>query len=151
MNKAFVREPDQETRVFCPQCGSVGTQVGAITLDRHVRPEVRMRLKQEAWYCSSGNCTTAYFNHLGVTVLISELQTTVYPHDSAASLCACFPFAFDQIIADADDRSPLRIRELYRLSQTPDARCGELAIDGQCCMKEIQRHYFRLLSSAPPL
>ena len=43
MNKAFVREPDSDGRVFCPRCGALGLVVGAEPMDTHVRPESRAK------------------------------------------------------------------------------------------------------------
>ncbi len=38
MNKAFVRESDQDVR-HCPFCGSLGQAVERITLDAWLKPE----------------------------------------------------------------------------------------------------------------
>ena len=50
----------------------------------------------------------------------------------------------EEIEADAQESVLHRIRELYAKSRTPEARCSQLAPDGQCCLTEIQRIYFRL-------
>jgi hypothetical protein len=49
-----------------------------------------------------------------------------------------------EIEADAQESVPVRIRELYAKSKSSEARCSQLAPDGQCCLTEIQRLYFRL-------
>ncbi len=146
MNKAFMREPDADVRVCCPRCGSPGTEVTAGPLNTHIRPESRSKLQDIAWYCSLVTCPVAYFNQFEAVVEIAELKSPIYPYDIDAPLCACFGMGYDDVEDDVDDGEPLRIRELLRRSQTPDAQCQTLAADGQCCMKEIQKLYFKLRS-----
>lgn len=147
MNKAFMKEPEQETRVFCPRCGNPAVEVSAAVLDRHISPPARSRLKDRGWYCGVSSCDVAYFIEHGSVVLISDLAHPVFPYDATASMCSCFPFFWEDLEDDVQDKIPARIRALYQKSQSEAARCSELAPDGQCCLKEIQKHYFRLKSS----
>ena len=144
MNKAFVREPDADTRVLCPRCGTGGTPVGSGPLDTHLRPEARTRMQDAAWYCSHSSCEVAYFNLFELTVMLSELQAAVYPYDVDAPICACFGFRYDDVEADIRDGQPIRIRKLLARSQSPEARCQTLAVDGQCCIREVQKLYMKL-------
>ncbi len=144
MNKAFVREPDADARVLCPCCGSPGTPVGNGPLTAHVRPDARARLKDSAWCCGHVECDVAYFNMFEATVSVAELMAPVYPYDIDASICACFGFRYDDVEADLQDGQPTRIRQLLAQSQSLEARCQSLALDGQCCMKEVQRLYMKL-------
>jgi hypothetical protein len=50
----------------------------------------------------------------------------------------------EEIEADAREEKPVRIRALLAKSQSEEARCSELAANGQCCLREIQRLYMRL-------
>lgn len=144
MNKAFMKEPEQETRVFCPQCGNPAAEVTRAVLDRHISAAARGRLKDRGWYCGVQACDVAYFVEHGAIVFISELAHPVFPYDAKASLCSCFPFFWEDLELDLQDQIPTRIRALYKKSQSEDAHCSELAPDGQCCLKEIQKQYFRL-------
>ena len=144
MNKAFVREPDADTRVLCPRCGTVGISVGSGPLDTHIRPDARARMQDAAWYCSHPSCEVAYFNLFELTVTLSELQAPVYPYDVDAPICGCFGFGYDDVEADARDGQPIRIRKLLARSQSPEARCQTLAVDGQCCIRMVQKLYMQL-------
>ncbi|SFI00905.1 hypothetical protein [Planctomicrobium piriforme] len=144
MNKAFVREPDDDGRAFCPRCGALGTPVTSGPLDQHVVAAARSRLGASAWFCAYPPCEVAYFDAFDSVVLVSELQHPVYPKDTDASLCACFGFSLEDIQDDVDSPTPVRIRELLAKSQSPEARCQTLAPDGRCCMAEIKRLYMKL-------
>lgn len=145
MNKAFVREPDADDKVYCPRCGGLGTYVVSSALDTHIRTEFRDRISREAWYCGTVRCDVIYFNQFEQIILLDELKSSaVYPYDPTASMCACFEFSEEAIHADIDDGHPARIRELLARSKTPEARCASLALDGQCCLREVQRLFMKL-------
>ena len=146
MNKAFIKESDGLEEIRCPGCESVGVAVGNATLNHHIRPEFRAALGDQAWFCRYAGCPVAYFNNWAGQALVTQLRGPVYPKSPDAPLCSCFPFSIEEIEADAREPVPRRIRELYALSQTPEARCSQLSPDGQCCLTEIQRLYFRFKS-----
>jgi hypothetical protein len=144
MNKAFVREPEDDGRAYCPRCRSLGLAVEAGPLDTHIRPEFRSKLREAAWFCNFPRCDVAYFNDFDVIVRIDELNAPVYPKDAHAPLCACFGFSYDDVLADVDDSTPTRIRALLAKSKSPEARCRTVAADGRCCMTAVQELYFKL-------
>lgn len=146
MNKAFVREPDADARVLCPRCGSVGHNVGNGPIELYVPPALQDQMRNAAWYCSNAACEVVYYNMFEQTVRASELMASAYPYDSEASVCACFGFTLQDIEADADEAEPLRIRALLARSQSAEARCQAVAVDGRCCMREVQRLYMKLKS-----
>ena len=146
MNKAFVREPEFDGRAYCPRCGSLGTPVSKAALDHHVQQRSRSRMGDSAWFCSFARCDVVYFDLLECFVTVSELQSTVYPKDAAAPICACFGFTLEDIEADVRQGTPTRIRELLAKSKSDDAQCHTLAADGRCCMREVQRLYMRRIS-----
>jgi len=144
MNKAFVREPDADGRVLCPRCGTPGTAVGTGPLDTHVQASLRSRMGDSASYCSHTACEVAYFNMFEQCVLVNDLRSPVYPYDIDAPICACFGLTWDDVDADARDDAPLRIRQLLTKSKSSEARCQLLAVDGQCCIREVQQLYMKL-------
>jgi hypothetical protein len=144
MNKAFVREPEFDGRMHCPHCGALGVAVGTGPLDTHIRPDSRIKLGDAAWHCPYRQCEVAYYNQFEMVVMHSELRGPVYPKDLDAPLCACFGFSYDEVAADVRDGVPLRIRELLEKSKSKAASCQTLAVDGQCCMREIQKLYTQL-------
>jgi hypothetical protein len=147
MNKAFVREPEFDGRAYCPHCGSLGIEVNNATLDRHVQEQSRSRLGDSAWFCEYARCDVVYFDLFEQFVAVDQLQSTVYPKDPAAPICACFGFTLEDIEADVGDGTPTRIRELLAKSKSDDAQCLTLAADGRCCMREVQRLYMRRISN----
>jgi Zinc binding domain len=144
VNKAFVREPEDDGRGYCPRCRSLGIAVGPGPLDTHVRPESRGQLLDAAWFCGYPHCEVAYFNQFDAVVAVDELHAPVYPKDPDAPICACFGLAYDDVEADVRDGAPTRIRTLLARSKSPEARCATLAADGRCCMGAVQELYMRL-------
>ena len=128
----------------CPRCRSLGIAVGPGPLDTHVRPEVRGRLLDAAWFCAYPHCEVAYFNQFDTVVAVDELPAPVYPKDPDAPICACFGLTYDDVEADVRDGVPTRIRALLNKSKSPEARCATLAADGRCCMGAVQELYMRL-------
>ena len=149
MNKAFVREPDADARVTCPRCGSVGNTVGNGPIELYVPPGLRDQMRNAAWCCSNSACEVVYYNMFEQTVRASDLVTPVYPYDPDAPICACFGFTLQDVEAEADEAQPLRIRALLARSQSSEARCQAVAVDGCCCVREVQRLYMKLKSSRP--
>jgi Zinc binding domain len=148
MNKAFVREPEDDGRAYCPRCGTLGRPVDRGPLDSHIRPESRSKMQDAAWFCGFGRCDVAYFNLFGGVVLMDELNAPIYPYDLNAPLCACFGLTYDDVEADVRDGKPARIRELLARSKSNEARCHTLAADGTSCIGAVQELYMRLRSQA---
>jgi hypothetical protein len=146
MNKAFVREPEDDGRAYCPRCRSLGIAVEAGPLDSHIRPKFRAKVSDYAWYCNYQHCDVAYFNQFEAVVAVEELNAPVYPKDLDAPICACFGFTYDEVAADAQEDTPIRIRELLAKSKSPEANCRTLAADGRCCMTAVQALYMKLRS-----
>ena len=146
MNKAFVREPEDDGREYCPRCKSLGIEVGPGPLDTHIEAKARGKLRNEAWFCNFPRCDVAYFNQFEAVVTVDELQGPVYPKDANAPICACFGFTYDEVLADVDEPTPTRIRALLAKSKSPDANCATLAADGRCCMAAVQELYMKLRS-----
>jgi hypothetical protein len=148
MNKAFIREPDDDGRAYCPRCKSLGVPVESGPLDMHIRTESRGKMRDAAWYCGFPRCNVAYFNQFDVVVTMDELNAPVYPYDANAPICACFGLTYDDVEADVREGTPTRIRELLVRSKSPDAHCRLLAADGRCCMSAVQELYLRLRSQS---
>lgn len=148
MNKAFVREPEDDGRAYCARCGALGRPVESGPLDTHIRPEARHKMTDAAWFCGFPRCDVAYFNLFGAVVLMDELNAPVYPYDPNAPICACFGLTYDDVEADIRDGQPTRVRDLLAKSKSPEARCHVLAADGNCCMGAVQELYMRLRSQA---
>lgn len=144
MNKAFVREPEDDGRAYCPRCKSLAVEIGPEPLDTHIRTEFRGKLRDTAWFCNYAQCDVAYFNQFDAFVTVNELNAPVYPKDASAPICACFGFTYDDVVADAEAEKPLRIRELLAKSKSPEARCRSAAADGRCCMTAVQELYMKL-------
>jgi Zinc binding domain len=144
MNKAFVREPEDDGRAYCPRCGNLGIAVGVEPLDRYIQPAARAKMRDMAWFCNFPRCEVAYFNQFESLVFVYELNFPVYPKDFDAPLCACFGFSYADVEAEARAEKPLRIRELLAKSKSSEAHCQSLAADGRCCMAAVQELYIKL-------
>lgn len=143
MNKAFLREPDEPDVLHCPRCGAIGQPVGPAVIAAHLRAGERNPLNASSCFCPGGSCEVAYFDSFGQTIAAATLNRAVYPKHPDAPVCACFRLKAIDIEADAEAGNPAGIRELIRLSQTPRARCAELAAGGICCVPEVQRIYLK--------
>jgi bacterioferritin-associated ferredoxin len=144
MNKAFVREPEDDGRAYCPRCRSLGQPVGPGPLDTHIQTQARAKMHDAAWYCGYQHCNVAYFNEFDAVVTVDELKSPVYPNGLDAPICACFGLTYDDIEADIREGTPTRIRELLAKSKTAAARCETLAPNGRCCIGTIQELYMKL-------
>jgi hypothetical protein len=147
MNKAFVREPDDDGRQLCPRCGSSGVPVGAAALDTHIRPASRPKMLHDAWFCSFPRCNVAYFNQFDAIVTTDELLRPVYPKEPDAPICACFGLTYDDVAADLAEGAPTRVRQLLERAKSSEARCEALAADGRSCIGAVQELYMKLRSA----
>ncbi len=148
MNKAFVREPEQDGRAYCPRCGTLGVAVNSTTLDRHVDSESRTSVGDSAWFCDFARCDVVYFDLFERAVEVGGLKGSVYPKDIDAPICACFGFTLDDVDADVRQGQPTGIRELLAKSESSEAQCQAQAADGRCCMPVVQRLYVRRLAES---
>ena len=99
-----------------------------------------------AWFCGFSTCDVAYFDLFESIVAVDELQSAVYPKEADAPICACFDFTLEDIEADVREGTPTRIRDLLAKSKSSDAHCHTLAVDGRCCISEVQRLYMKQIS-----
>ncbi len=146
MNKAFIREPEDDGRAYCPRCGNLGLPVNSGPLDTHIKPESRAKMLDAEWFCNFYRCDVAYFNQFGSIVLMDELRAPVYPYDANAPICACFGLTYDDVEADTNEAVPTRIRAVVAKSKAGEAACHRLAADGRSCLGALQELYMRLKS-----
>jgi len=106
-----------------------------------MRPALRSRLEETAWFCAFARCDVAYFDLFERLVTIDHLRSPVYPKDVDAPVCACFGFSLDDIEDDVRQGTPTGIRNLLARSKSDEAHCRVLAADGRCCLREVQRLY----------
>jgi hypothetical protein len=142
MNKAFVRELETEIR-HCPRCGSLGQPVGESALSHWLPADAREELGDRAMFCPLPSCPVAYFDQFERMVPADRLLRPAWPKSMDAALCACFGLTADEIDADIDEGGVARVRSIVERSKTPEARCQTLAANGQCCVAEVQRYYFK--------
>lgn len=146
MNKAFLREPDDNGDRNCPKCGSLGVPVSSDVLTRQIQPSARSDLSDTAFFCPFARCEVAYFDLFERTAPVDRLNAPVWPKDSDALLCACFGLTANDIEDDLSEGKPTRVRVLLERAKTPAAQCAALAADGRCCVAEVQRYYLRRMN-----
>ncbi len=142
MNKAFVRESESDVR-HCPFCGSLGQAVEKTTLDHWLRSDARGQIGDSAMFCSQPQCDAAYFDSFERVVTINQLVNLAYPKSEDAPICGCFGLTSADIEADIADGGVTRTRAAVERAKSPDARCVSLSANGQSCVTEIQRYYFK--------
>jgi hypothetical protein len=142
MNKAFVREPDHDVD-YCPRCGSKGEQVD-IEVVRSYLPEGKTpSLADPACFCPSPLCEVAYFDPFERFLLTSELNRPVYPKDPDAPICACFGLTRRDIEEDVREGVVTRVKAIIEKANSPEARCEQLAANGQPCVAYVQKYYMQ--------
>lgn len=144
MNKAFVKEIEDTGRRHCPACGSLGVGVRQETLVAHLRPEALAGLSSTGYFCPFENCDVVYFDDFERTATIGALVNPVFPKHPDAPLCACFGLTRDDIEQDVREGVVTRTRSVVERAKTAEARCHELAADGQPCVGAVQRCYMKL-------
>jgi hypothetical protein len=146
MNKAFVREPEDNGERSCPVCGSLGVPVGRETVAAHLAPDVVNGLGDAAFYCPFPRCGVAYFDLYERSVDVAAMLDSAYPKDPLAPLCRCFGLTTDDVEADVREGGVRRVRALVARSKTDEARCQLASPDGRCCVPEVQRYYMKVRS-----
>lgn len=141
MNKAFLREPDDNGQRFCPTCGSLGTAVSGDTWRAQVAEPGRIQLAEPAYFCSFARCDTVYFDEFERVVSTAELARGVYPKDPSAPLCGCFGLTCDDVDADVREGAATRVKALMARSKSPEANCRLRSPSGQCCMPEVLKYF----------
>lgn len=143
MNKAFVREPDQDA-IYCPDCGAAGVAVPEAVLARYIPADKRPRLGASCFFCETPTCAVAYFDTVEDSVTVGELAHPVYPKDPTAPICPCFGVGCDAIELDlAEGGVPHRTRDLVARAKSDEARCGQCSPSGRSCVADVQRYYIR--------
>ncbi len=143
MNKAFIREPDDNGERRCPRCDSIGIEVSDATISSHLAEDVRRELGDPSFYCPFPRCGVAYFDLFDRTVSVEALVDAAYPKDPTAPLCRCFGLTIADVESDIREGTVGRIRDVVERSRTAEARCHIASPDGRCCVPEVQRYYFR--------
>lgn len=149
MNKAFMREPDQ-TAERCPRCGAQGESVRSETLRFHLPKDQWGRVAETANFCPSPQCEVAYFDAFERFVLADELNRPVYPKDPTAPLCACFGLTREDVEADVREGGVIRTKAALEKAKSPEARCAQMAGNGQSCIAYVQKYYMLCRAEAKP-
>ena len=148
MNKAFVREPDQ-TADYCPRCDSKGEPVMTETLKTHLTEEQRGRITDPANFCPSPKCGVIYFDAFERVILAAALRHPVYPKDHGAPICACFGLTRLDIEQDVSEGVVTRVKAILEKAKSPEARCSQMAANGQPCVAYVQKYYMQCRGAKP--
>jgi hypothetical protein len=142
MNKAFVREPEQ-TADYCPRCGSKGEPVGRETIQAFLPEGKSPTVSDPANFCPMPQCEVAYFDAFERVLLTRDLNKPVYPKDPDAPICACFGLTRQDIEADVREGGVTRVKAIIEKAKSAEARCTQLAANGQSCVPAVQKYYFQ--------
>ena len=147
MNKAFVREPEH-TADYCPRCGSKGDVVGGQALKSYLTEEQRRGLASPVNFCPSPKCGVAYFDGLERVVVAAELARPVYPKDPTAPICACFGLTRQDVQQDVAEGVVTRTKAILEKAKSAQARCAQMAANGEPCVAYVQKYYMECRSRA---
>lgn len=148
MNKAFVREPDQ-TADYCPRCGSKGEPVTTETLKAYLTEEQRGLITDPANFCPSPKCGVAYFDAFERVIPAADLQRPVYPKNPDVPICACFGLTRRDIEQDVSEGVVTRVKAILEKAASPEARCSQMAANGQPCVSYVQKYYMQCRGAKP--
>ena len=148
MNKAFVREPDQMAE-YCPRCGSKGQQVGRETIQLYLPPGKAPPVADPANFCPSPHCEVVYFDAFERVIVVGELAKPVYPKDPDAPLCACFGLSRQDVEQDVREGVVTRVKAILEKAASPEARCAQMAANGQSCVAYVQKYYLQCRGAKP--
>ena len=144
MNKAFVREPDNDPTCPAPRgCGADGVPVSRRTVQANLATDSSRRLSETAFFCPTPGCKIAYFDALGAVVEASDLRTAVWPKDSRAPICPCFSVLERDLRKDAEAGSRDLVRSLVQRAESDQARCAECSPTGQSCVADVRRVFLK--------
>jgi hypothetical protein len=141
VNKAFVREPEDTGKHFCPKCATLGEPVGRATLAAHLKADELGSIAATGYFCPSPRCEVAYFDLFDRTVDLKALSAPVYPKDRDAPICGCFGLTEDDIEADLAAGSPARVRPHLERAKSAEAHCETAAANGVSCAAAVQKYY----------
>lgn len=146
MNKAFVREPEDTGKHYCPRCGALGEQVGLSTLESFVRADSLGTIAATAYFCPTSNCSVAYFDLFDRIVTTDALARAAYPKDRDAPVCGCFGLSEEDIEADLAEGAPTRVRAHLAKAKSSETRCETGAANGRSCLAAVQKYYISRLN-----
>lgn len=146
MNKAFVKESEDEMAAKCPVCHAIGLPVGAATLLEHVgRDEAAHLAAGSSHFCPNNTCDVAYFDLHGQRVETSHLRTRfwVKTGDESDVVCACLKVTAAEVVADGRRKDPSRVRKVLAHAQAHPHECAHKMPTGKPCTAEVQRLYLK--------
>jgi hypothetical protein len=149
MNKAFVREAEDDTAPKCPRCHAIGLPVGPHTLAVHLPENAGSALAGSSVnFCPNPTCDVAYFDANHQVAPVTLLRSRAWPKfdDLSAVLCPCLQVSAAEIVGDAQRGDPTRIRQMLSAAQSQPHRCTTARPDARPCSAEAQRLYLKNLA-----
>ncbi len=150
MNKAFVKEPEpEEPRCPLPEgCGGIGTSVALATVESQLRAGHGLSLPNNLYYCSSADCSLAYYNPYGFKIPAAMLIQQTYPKDLAGPICPCLGVTAEEIRREAEAGERAKVREVVQYCQSEKADCARRSPTGSSCESEVRRLFMRHFSGS---
>ena len=138
MNKAFVREPEDDGPRVLPALQNAGPP-GRLWPVRYAHPpRVPRKDAGRRLVLRVPALRSCLLQPLRRRSPDGRAQIAGLPHDPNTPICACFGLTYDDVEADVHDGTPTRIRELLAKSKSSEAQCHKLAADGICCMAQFK-------------
>jgi hypothetical protein len=125
----------------CPECGSVGTQVTAVTLKHMVKPVFLDAVDKPGFlFCSSPNCQTVYFHPDGEVFRRDQLRVCVGLKEVGGSvpLCYCFGFTQAMVAEEIRETGECTIPQLIAAEiKAGHCACEARNPQGTCCLGKV--------------
>lgn len=135
---------DATTTTACPECGTKGRKVEAVTLRSLLSEEAASRLNGTSYrFCKADGCDVVYYSEGNEERFVAaDLRVPVFQKSAEPSRFVCY--CFEHRVADIEDEVartgssvvPDRITEKCR--QGLD-RCEEMNPQGACCLGNVRQ------------
>lgn len=128
----------------CPQCHTDCKNVSVRTLYHQVRfPENQQLVADSYYFCSSRDCSTAYFSSTGFSIPKAHLVTQQALQDD--TLCYCFDISSAAYLAALQSHSADSIKNfVIQRTKLAECACEIRNPSGLCCLakfKQLEKEY----------
>jgi hypothetical protein len=123
--------------------------VGRETIQSYLPPGKAPPVADPANFCPSPHCEVAYFDAFERVILTGDLAKPVYPKDPDAPLCACFGLSRQDVEQDVREGVVTRVKAILEKAASPEARCAQMAANGQSCAAYVQKYYLQCRGAKP--
>lgn len=129
---------------LCPNSGTKGKKVGAVTLHALVRSEFQGQIADDAdyYFCDANGCDVVYFTTDGRTITKPQLKVDVGVKDEAGDrpLCYCFGHSVATIKEELRTKGrSTALEDIRQKMKEPGCTCEVTNPSGSCCLGAVSK------------